>query len=367
MSYKMHDWIILNPSTGEVSANISLSYSIGALIELFSGFGYDRLNDDYKLVVVEYCGFSSIEFKERRKVRVYSMKANSWKFIENTRLGMRFRVRRASCVLIDDNLLHWLVKYPTEIKARINCFNLENEQWGFDVPLPDFDVDHPCFDYLVNLGVVDGCLCLSIDNRDVTFDVWIMKEYGVQKSWTKIIINVPSGSDSSSVIETCGWFNIRDKTCKKFEKSCFGFWEATQEETMKIDNKIKILPANLDLDQIRKIQIRSDQIRKIQIRSDQNRKFQIRSDNTKNKNNYNKFRSHQIRKFTSDQTRSEKFRSDQTRSEKFRSEKFRRTEHSLTAIFQEHEGQAASMCRTKEAVIFMVQMMSCFIHMQFCH
>ncbi|KAL2931939.1 F-box protein CPR1 [Bienertia sinuspersici] len=286
----MYDWIILNPCTGQISANISSSYEWGPLTELCSGFGYDRLNDDYKLVVVEYYGYS-------RKVRVYSMKANSWKCVENMNmrvhgLEMLIPVRWASSVLIDNNLLHWLVKYPAEIKLSISCFNLENEQWAVNVTLPDFDVDHLDFDSVIDWGVHDGCLCLSIDNCD-TFDVWIMKEYRVQESWTRIPIDVSNGlyrrlifpnvkgiieeilfSITSHLKETCnvtcyGWYNIRDKTCKIFELSGAPQWfipqslclrslvtdfgdcqtkkcKATQVERMKIDNEIKILPANLD-------------------------------------------------------------------------------------------------------------------------
>ncbi|XP_021853486.2 F-box protein CPR1-like isoform X2 [Spinacia oleracea] len=46
------------------------------------------------------------------------------------------------------------------------------------------------WDMRVGLGILDGCLCLSISYNkvcDSDFDVWVMKEYGVAESWTKLI------------------------------------------------------------------------------------------------------------------------------------------------------------------------------------
>jgi len=47
--------------------------------------------------------------------------------------------------------------------------------------LPDYENENAQW----TLGVVRDCLCVYA-TRDMLLDVWIMKEYGNQESWTKL-------------------------------------------------------------------------------------------------------------------------------------------------------------------------------------
>lgn len=102
--------------------------------------------------------------------------------------------------LIDNHLVHWKFWNPSQKKHRIGCFDLRNEQWSNDVPLPDYFVGNKfadfLFDYyrmkqndLVHLGVIDGCLCLLTMNQQppLGIDVWSMKNYGMKESWLKLL------------------------------------------------------------------------------------------------------------------------------------------------------------------------------------
>ncbi|KAL2929087.1 F-box protein CPR1, partial [Bienertia sinuspersici] len=170
-------FIILNPTTGEICANISIRYDWATRCY---GFGYDSWNDDYKLVFAEYEAEDSYvtTYHTERKVLVYSLRFDSLRCIkENVWL------------LFNNNLLHWLHRSQDEKRRIIACFNLENEQWTTDVPLPDFDdydYDPHFNDYNIKLGNLHGCLCLSIIFQG-NIDFLIMKEYGVQDSWTKLV------------------------------------------------------------------------------------------------------------------------------------------------------------------------------------
>ncbi|KAL2932418.1 F-box protein CPR1, partial [Bienertia sinuspersici] len=228
----IYDWIILNPCTGEVSNNISMSYSNQKPNFLYRGFGYDSLNDDYKLILVEYyyrnsdlfysiIHYKRIRYNATRNIRVFSMKANSWRCIENNTEISIFEVRKPTnvknSVLLDNCLMHWLFKYPYmgQMKSlSIGCFNLQNEQWGADVALPDLDEDEDDKIIRARLGIVDGCLCLLVDINDNTTVLWIMKEYGVKESWTKIFVEAPHHCFNrlKSGNRNFVWYNIRDKT-----------------------------------------------------------------------------------------------------------------------------------------------------------
>ena len=37
------------------------------------------------------------------------------------------------------------------------------------------------------LGVLNGCLCLSHDHRRTNLVVWLMREFGAEKSWTQLL------------------------------------------------------------------------------------------------------------------------------------------------------------------------------------
>ncbi|GKD67666.1 hypothetical protein Tco_1321756, partial [Tanacetum coccineum] len=88
----------------------------------------------------------------------------------------------------------------------------------------------------VDLGDLKGCLYAVYGGDDsVDLDFWVMKEYGVENSWSMIIrLNcVEFGSDYSLwpvcftheddvVISLDGWdivrYNLSDKTLKKFKR-----------------------------------------------------------------------------------------------------------------------------------------------------
>ena len=42
------------------------------------------------------------------------------------------------------------------------------------------------------LQVLRNCLCVCFDRKETHCDVWLMKEYGVEQSWTKLVM-IPHG------------------------------------------------------------------------------------------------------------------------------------------------------------------------------
>ena len=59
-----------------------------------------------------------------------------------------------------------------------------------ELPLPSDAADN-----FTTVGVLGGCLCWLTRGTATTamkqYDFWVMKEYGVKESWTKVVINIP--------------------------------------------------------------------------------------------------------------------------------------------------------------------------------
>ncbi|XP_048234765.1 F-box protein CPR1 isoform X1 [Ricinus communis] len=41
---------------------------------------------------------------------------------------------------------------------------------------------------LMKVGVLRGCLCMSLSSAQKISEIWIMKEYGNKESWTKLLV-----------------------------------------------------------------------------------------------------------------------------------------------------------------------------------
>ncbi|XP_060170560.1 F-box protein CPR1-like [Lycium barbarum] len=157
------------------------------------GFGYDVVNDDYK--VVRILQFACTERKGWfcSDVKVYSLKSKSWKGVEEFPYLVKLRL----CTYLN-GALHWVVS--TEIKIPLErlivAFDLETEKCRI-VPHPPYTNET----FSVKLDVLGGCLCTShsywfdcflddwqyLDSFVDHMDIWVMKEYGVKESWTKIM------------------------------------------------------------------------------------------------------------------------------------------------------------------------------------
>lgn len=175
---------LLNPATREKKILPNPPQLYMWSIELY-GFGFDLSTLDYKVVRGEFCedelGFS-----------VYSLKTGSWRVIqkrypyESLQPAMQGRLLNGG--------IHWLVcrNYNDVSSMVLLSFVLADEEVQ-EIPLPpdflvDFDIENLEDEKYYFLDVFQECLCVG-KNDDLQF--WVMKEYGVTKSWSKISISLP--------------------------------------------------------------------------------------------------------------------------------------------------------------------------------
>ena len=135
------------------------------------GFGYDVDTNNYKVLVVAHLLDSSGNFVGKHKVMVYTLGSNAWKSIQKFPIYSVVH-QRGKFV---SGTINWLVY--KESQHCIASFDLGNES-SQEVSLPDFGEVYP---YPFRLGVLGDCLCMVFGH-----DVWVMKEYGNTRSWTKL-------------------------------------------------------------------------------------------------------------------------------------------------------------------------------------
>ncbi|XP_059645948.1 F-box protein CPR1-like [Cornus florida] len=143
------------------------------------GLGYDSVSDDYKLVrIVQFYGIDHDSFDS--EVKVYSLKSNSWRRIQDFPYYLLYKRVNAAVV---NGALHWVVsrKPESDTANLIAAFDLGVEEYRL-VPQPDY-LDK---DFHMNVGVLGGCLYVMCNYVGERVDIWVMKEYGVKESWTKL-------------------------------------------------------------------------------------------------------------------------------------------------------------------------------------
>ncbi|XP_059637792.1 F-box/kelch-repeat protein At3g23880-like [Cornus florida] len=180
---------VVNLSTRELLQIPDFDYFPGNIVGV-SGFGYDHCHDDYKVVKID-----------DNQIFVYSMRSGCWRKVEDFSNKFDFRVLENDGTQLN-GAINWLrIKNPKDIihmwqrKFEIAAFSLVDEKVRM-IPLPSTSVN-TSFHNASQLGVFEGCLCIlpCCDG-----ELWVMKEYGVEQSWTRIDTKVPIFSDMLALL-----------------------------------------------------------------------------------------------------------------------------------------------------------------------
>ncbi|KAK9016765.1 hypothetical protein V6N11_079259 [Hibiscus sabdariffa] len=146
------------------------------------GFGFDSITNDYKLVII---GFE--EDGAWIKPFLFSLNQNCWKRVNAIPPNYAFDPAEISLPFVN-GAVHW-IGYQKRNNVRstnvILGFDLSAEEF-FEISLPES---------LIGLGPMDlstmkyGESSIAVLKRDPgnVHELWVMKEYGVVGSWTKVL------------------------------------------------------------------------------------------------------------------------------------------------------------------------------------
>ncbi|XP_021729160.1 F-box protein CPR30-like [Chenopodium quinoa] len=187
------DYIVYNPCLG-VGDNNFVSIQNDRIIvsnrgenQFSFGFGYVSSTKDYSIVAI------SLSISPRRPgivVYVYSLRYRQW---QTPRIFMR-HLSSLSCqecwyncigVLVNETL-HWVFTLG-KLAKYIGAFNLANntdDAFKLMDLAPKTELGD---DRVIKLCNMDGCLCAWGEYDGHLIKMWVMKEYGVTKSWTCLL------------------------------------------------------------------------------------------------------------------------------------------------------------------------------------
>ncbi|KMS96460.1 hypothetical protein BVRB_9g225150 [Beta vulgaris subsp. vulgaris] len=167
-SYQRYNTVLLwNPSIRKFLTlpNSNYELSTDELMNTTLGFGFDTLNNDYKFIRIYHPNNGTL------KMDIFTLSTGCWTDIEIRSSLAPVKTEVATYL---DGVLHWL-----SYNKLIVGFNLGKEKFTEKLVLPA-EIDD-CF-----IGVWRGSLsAFETQDRD-TYKLWVMKEYGVRESWTKM-------------------------------------------------------------------------------------------------------------------------------------------------------------------------------------
>ncbi|KAF6145010.1 hypothetical protein GIB67_013361 [Kingdonia uniflora] len=174
---------VYNPVTKESMELPTLPFSLKSVGWI--GFGIHPSTRECKVVVVTYLLYAEM----------HTLGTDSWRRIHMIESNIMCRVPfhpwisvlpKPLTVLVN-GVFHWIVTTTNQTKPiTIVSFDLGDE--GFKViPYPD---DICLEEKKPSLGVLGGCLSIFNFGSKMGTEVWVMKEYNVKRSWTKVY-NIP--------------------------------------------------------------------------------------------------------------------------------------------------------------------------------
>ncbi|KAL6144088.1 hypothetical protein ACLB2K_054783 [Fragaria x ananassa] len=176
------DFVLWNPCTGD--HKVLPKPSGVSFYSQYYGFGYDEINDDYKVVKGSHNEIG-VDGPMKAMVQVFSLRRGTW----NTYPGPRnscmignYPCQMNSCMKgqggFVNGVLHWL-RFEERCKTEsreIMPFSLAEEKFLEAMSLPyEFG----------GILICQNRLCVHSDRAMVR--IMMMKEYGVKESWTEVL------------------------------------------------------------------------------------------------------------------------------------------------------------------------------------
>ncbi|XP_071728343.1 F-box protein CPR1-like [Rutidosis leptorrhynchoides] len=177
---KSRNIYLVNPTTNE-----TLKVPGGSYNDAY-GFGYDSSTDDYKVISIPCEGVADSD-TDTNFVRVYSLRNNSFRNFPKPPNQLYDYCSPYPGVLFNNNL-HFIVE-RRHVRNTIAAFSLADEEFNI-IELPD-SVNNAgrMWSQLFALGEkLAAVICVRLPRRELVNELWVMEEYGVSTSWTKLCI-----------------------------------------------------------------------------------------------------------------------------------------------------------------------------------
>ncbi|VVA40276.1 PREDICTED: F-box [Prunus dulcis] len=163
--------VVCNPITGEfIQLPEASKDESRERLSIRCALGYSLKTNQYKVLRVFSQGTPNLV----RMVELYTLGQSSWKSLGTAPTSAAYMLLTLPTYLNGE--LYW---FYYESSYEIASFDFDNEQFH-SVPTPPFELEE-C--QHVSLGLLGGSLCVCYAHENC-INVWVMEDYGTQKSWT---------------------------------------------------------------------------------------------------------------------------------------------------------------------------------------
>ncbi|GAU24395.1 hypothetical protein TSUD_391040 [Trifolium subterraneum] len=132
---------------------------------------YDRFINNYKIIALASC--------TKTEVCAHTLGTDYWRRIQGFPSSIPELMCTSTGIFVNDSV-NWLTTH------FIVSLDLEKESYQkLSLPVPNVQFRSPCLGG--TLGTFRGSLSLLISMKENFSHVWIMKEFGNEKSWTKLL------------------------------------------------------------------------------------------------------------------------------------------------------------------------------------
>ncbi|KAH6771727.1 hypothetical protein C2S51_010131 [Perilla frutescens var. frutescens] len=173
------------------------------------GFGVSRMNNgQYKLVRMFHQCIRGTHVPVKlaeSECQVYTVGTGSWRRIGPGGRPLLYTENDVG-VFLNGNL-HWLAREVEGSFVWISCFDLVTEVFSTFSPPLHLRGSPTRSMVMSDLG---ECLCLCDKSADDVFVIWLMKEYGDDKSWTKVFVIAKMSPDDYDYIHPIKVFENGD-------------------------------------------------------------------------------------------------------------------------------------------------------------
>uniref|UniRef100_A0A5B6ZCC6 F-box domain-containing protein n=1 Tax=Davidia involucrata TaxID=16924 RepID=A0A5B6ZCC6_DAVIN len=148
------------------------------------GFGFDPLTNDYKVVRIVYLDCVEIP----PEVDIFTLSTGTWRNISH--LGLPYLIQERAPQACLNGATHWIasdLEMMRGVSNLIVSFNMSDEVFG-EILLPD-SMAHDTWLRGVRVAKFQESLSViqrKVSSGEVSYCIWMMKEYGVADSWTKL-------------------------------------------------------------------------------------------------------------------------------------------------------------------------------------
>ncbi|XP_034706283.1 F-box/kelch-repeat protein At3g06240-like [Vitis riparia] len=177
-----------NPATREIKSLPRTTFRHSEFWECaftFTAFGHDPKTDDYKVFRCLIC--SNMPGRPIQKMELYALSSDSWRQMD---LDVPAHIEGTNIInTCMKGRNHWLGSDQENGEVVILYFDMSDEVFGV-IPLPNsFGYqrgDIAVYNEMIALIFYPNTYTDTDTATEKRFDMWVMSEYGVKESWTRL-------------------------------------------------------------------------------------------------------------------------------------------------------------------------------------